>query len=150
QPAPEDTIAAVRKPSPWDPKDLGPLMKELEELVPFLETPLVRAMVKAKNEGFPPNATGFKTLLVLTDGMDNRFERKEKKTGKVIGYDDVLQGIRKDTKLKSWVAKEFEKVGVVINFVGFKVEKGEAKDLQDQFKDTVESLDPKGNFYTTN
>src|SRR5262249_15596254 len=68
----EETIRAVRLPKRWERKQLEGLMREVRypALEPWNQTPLVRAMWRAKQEGFPANFKGFKTLLVLTDGMD--------------------------------------------------------------------------------
>ena len=96
-------------------------------------------MVRAKEEGFPPDAKGFKTLLVLTDGADNRFDN------------DTALHARHGTKdLQTFLQKEFNKLGVVINFVGFKVVAAQIQALQQQFKNTIEEvMDPKGSYYTT-
>jgi hypothetical protein len=75
---PEQSIKRVIEPTKWDPADPGRLdevMKKIEypTLVPWNESPIVRTMLHAAREDLA-QAAGFKTLIVITDGMDNRIE----------------------------------------------------------------------------
>jgi hypothetical protein len=133
------TITQLREPSAWDAKtQLKALMDQVEDLLPFNETPLVRAMTRAKEEGFPPQFNGFKTMVVLTDGEDNCFKN------------DYKLHQRHGTKdLSKYMEEEFKDSGIVINLVGFKVDRAEAMHLTEQFKDVIEKKLPlKGKFYT--
>src|SRR5262249_25610953 len=42
QPKASETITVLREPKRWDPAEMPDLMEELEKLVPFNDTPLVR------------------------------------------------------------------------------------------------------------
>ena len=72
----EKTIRRVQEPVEWDPSNperLRQLMAKVQypALEPWNESPIVRAMLAAKRD--LDGVAGFKTLLVITDGMDNRF-----------------------------------------------------------------------------
>lgn len=133
----DQLIEMIRPPSVWRRDQLAGLMDRVEPLVPWNETPVVRSMWRAKREGFPENFRGFKTLLVLTDGEDNLFERDRQlnPTGR--------------TTIAEYINKEFAGFGVVINIVGFKVAAEEKARFQEQFQDVIEKQLPlKGKFYT--
>jgi hypothetical protein len=127
---PEDTIQCFRKPNPWKAEQLEPLMKQLVALEPWNETPLVRAMWEAKQNGFPERDVegrpfeGFKTLLVLTDGQDNRFHYYD--TAKQPwNIDHKLQLVYNTKDIGEFIRNQFDNIGVVVNLVGFKVEGGQ-------------------------
>src|SRR5262249_36562191 len=74
---PELTIKPLLRPVPWDRGKADELVKRIGQLHPFFETPLVQAMWVVANSDWTW-ATGLKTLLVLTDGNDNRLEKSLK------------------------------------------------------------------------
>jgi hypothetical protein len=153
---PEDTITCFRKPSPWKQAQLDPLMHQLVNLEPWNETPLVRAMWEAKRVGFPERDAagqpfeGFKTMLVLTDGQDNRFYYyDEEHVPPQWNIDKTLQKEHPTKEIGEFIRIKFEKIGVVVNLVGFKVaNKKEAADLRKNFEGTLKELDPPGRFRT--
>ncbi len=137
---PEETIKLIREPAPWDPtQQLDDLIKKLEEYTPFNETPLVRAMTMAKEQGFPENFHGFKTMIVLTDGEDNRFK----------GDTDLHQR-HNTTEITKYMEEEFRNSGIALNLVGFRVPDNEEQQrLTEQFKDVIEKKLPlRGKFFT--
>jgi hypothetical protein len=131
---PEDTIEIIREPQAWNPNQGPALIKRLERLVPFNETPLVRAIRKAHKYGFPEGHKGFKTLLVLTDGEDNRFDG-----------DTALKNLHPGTKsIAEWITAEFKASPVRLNMIGFRVAQGEQEGLTKQFKEALENLPRSG------
>lgn len=133
----DQLIELIRPPSVWRRDQLGGLMDRVEPLVPWNETPVVRSMWRAKREGFPDNFRGFKTLVVLTDGEDNLFER------------DRQLNPTGNAKIADYINKEFAGFGLVVNIVGFKVAAEEKARFQEQFQDVIEKQLPlKGKFYT--
>jgi hypothetical protein len=151
---PEDTIRCLRQPIPWDPSPeaVDKLMDQIESLIPYHETPLVRAMWTANRQGFPTSYLGFKTLVVLTDGEDNRFNYTGEDpagTGKQIRVTDPKLNPTGRKTIPEFIREEFKDTGVMVNLVGFKVDSKREKDsLTAQFKDAIEKLPLKGHFYT--
>jgi hypothetical protein len=142
----DEWIDRVWDPAPWDPdKQLDALMDKVEDKVPYNYTPLVRAMWKAKETGFPKNISGFKTLLVLTDGMDTEF-----KNDKDHKFDNKLNPDGKLT-IPEFLRQEFATSGVRINMIHFKVDPKEEEEAKRQFKRVIEEdLPLKGKLYTAN
>jgi hypothetical protein len=67
----ERTIRRVQKPFAWDPAMLDSLMKDVATIEPWNESPILRTMIWAAED--LRGVGGSKSLLVLTDGMDNRW-----------------------------------------------------------------------------
>lgn len=133
---PESSIRRVQDPIRWNGQDAAQLeqvMARLEypALEPWNESPIVRAMLAAKAD--LTSAGGFRTLLVLTDGMDNRFEKSAMTSQKA----DIGAALR----------TAFDGSGIAVNVIGFKVAQTEAAHAQRQFA-IVESFDPPGKFIT--
>ncbi len=133
----ESTIRCVQAPVPWDPADpdqLSDLLSKIEypALEPWNESPVVRAILAAKED--LADAPGFKTILVLTDGMDNRFEN-----------DAVMNPKKQD--IPTVLRREFQGAGIELNVVGFKVSSREEAQARKQFQ-VVEHLFPPGKFCT--
>src|SRR5262249_30592702 len=84
---PERTINQLRAPAPWDPNKVGDLVNRLDQLRPFLRTPLVEAMWRAAETDLVNAKSTIKTLLVLSDGEDTRF--KESRTLNPTGTLDI-------------------------------------------------------------
>jgi hypothetical protein len=122
--AAEDTIRRLQAPVAWDGEDADQvrgLMTRVRALEPWNETPLVRAMLEAKEDLV--RAKGFRTLLVLTDGMDNRFDKDPRFRGKTI---------------PKVIKDEFQDAGVAVNLIGFKFAGGEQEKAYEQFKGIAE------------
>jgi hypothetical protein len=131
----EDTIARILEPTAWNPENaeqLPALIKKVRELEPWNESPIVQSILAAKDD--LAKAKGYKSIVVLTDGYDNRYGKGEK-SGKSIA-----------TTLR----EAFQDSSIVVNVVGFKFATKEEEDLaRRQFK-VLESLTPPGRFFTTN
>src|SRR5262249_4921309 len=73
----ETEVEVMRRPSAWNRKQLSALKDEFDVMnknpQKYLnfETPLARAIRTSMAQGFPPDYTGPKVVLVLTDGADN-------------------------------------------------------------------------------
>ena len=131
--SPEESIRQLQPPIEWDPtnSDLQQqLMAKLDphRVRPWNESPIVRTILAAKED--LTTAEGFKTILVITDGMDNRFhqDRVVNPAGKSIPQ--ALQTALAET-------------GIALNVVAFKVAGGEEEKVQQQFSIT-EQLFPAG------
>ncbi len=133
----ERTVQRLLAPVKWDPEEpaqLRDLMAKVAypTLEPWNESPVVRAMVMAKDD--LKKATGFKTLLVLTDGMDNRF-----------ATDQELNPNKID--IPTFLTQTFRDSGIVVNMVGYKVVNAEMKRAEQQFK-VIEKLPLPGKWVT--
>jgi len=133
----ERTVMQVQAPIRWDPDHPTQLRDVMAKVAyptvePWNESPIVRAMVMAKDD--LKRATGFKTLLVLTDGMDNRFATDRELNPK--GLD-----------IPTFLTQTFRDSGIVVNMVGYKVVGREEKQAEAQFK-VIEKLPLPGKFVT--
>lgn len=63
-------VNALRGPKAWDQRQLGDLMRDVWALKADTGTPLARALVKARDEGFLLSYKGPKVIVALTDGDD--------------------------------------------------------------------------------
>src|SRR5262249_53846806 len=111
----------------WDPDPTSDVyqerMKRVMDLKAEYETPLVRAIKAAKND-FPQNFQGFKTLVVLTDGMDSEVK-------------DQSPAI---------IEKEFAGGDILLNIVGFELEASEEeKKTKAKLEEVLKKLG--GRFY---
>ena len=131
----EDTIARLLEPTAWNPEDaeqLPALMKKVRELEPWNESPIVQALLAAK--GDVAKGKGARTIVVLTDGYDNRFGKDGKPT----------------KSIATTLHDAFQDSGIIVNVVGFKFVSKEEEDLaRRQFK-VLETLTPPGKFFATN
>jgi Mg-chelatase subunit ChlD len=143
----EKTIKRLhQKPMVWDPekpRQLQELMDQVKGLEPWNATPLVRSMMEARRDF--EAAPGFKTMIILTDGMDTRFEK-----GRFPGVPDPSDGDpiynpKGNLKIADFLPKAFQNSGIDIKLVGFQLEKNERKQFQEQFKEPIEKLG--GNVY---
>jgi hypothetical protein len=148
QPSVEKTIRVLRPPTPWERRtQLKQLMADLESLVPYRTTPLVRAMSVAKDEGFLRTHRGFKTLLVLTDGEDNRFNSMDE-NGKPVRDTDLIAKHKTDD-IGKFLFEEFKDSKIKINLIGFQVEKAEKENLIKQFEEPLKRLPLRSKVYTS-
>ena len=105
---PADTIEQIQPPLAWDPEDaakINDLVTRAQSLEPWNLSPIFRAMYTAAKQDLA-RAVGFKTMLVITDGMDNCFDQ-----------DEALHGGKKDTR--AFLLNNFADVQININ--GFKI-----------------------------
>lgn len=132
----EQTIERILDPEPWSSQQLAKLMAKVKypTIEPWNESPIVRTMLAAKND--LANAQGFKSLVVITDGMDNRFAE-----------DTAFNPNHVDIPTK--LIEAFGQSGIVVNVVGFKVETPEQSEAVRQFS-VVESFFPPGKYLQVN
>jgi hypothetical protein len=129
----EDTIEPLLAPSPWNPEDneaIEAVMTRIQALEPWNESPIVRAMYRAAREHLD-NHPGYKTMIVITDGMDNRFEQ------------DAQLNPDKKT-VPDFLLQQFQNIEV--NVIGFKMVTKEEQQAREQFE-VVTKLPNKGQFF---
>lgn len=129
----EKTIRCVRKLAPWTPQDADALLKQVThpKVEPWNESAVVSAILAAKQE--LTQTKGFKTMVVLTDGIDNRFEHNQQANPQHL---DVATAL----------ADAFRNTGIVLSVVGFQIASHEDQLAHDQFS-VIESFNPPGRFY---
>jgi hypothetical protein len=132
---PERTIRQLRPPSRWDPSQVDGLIKELDGLRPYLHTPLVRAMWTAADKDLR-DVRGLKTLLVLTDGQDNRF-----------ATDDTINPAPR-VDIPTFIANKFGPLRIRINMVYFTAfgVPAELKQARADFEQPLARLEIPGKF----
>ena len=131
---PERTIKRLLEPARWNPDQIRNLKVQLDQIKPWLETPLVQAMSRAIDSDLK-KAKGLKTLLVLTDGDDTRFMKNRVFNSK--GVD-----------IPTFIKSSFDQVGVRINMVFFNAvaDPGELEKAKANFERTLPALNPPGSF----
>lgn len=133
---PEETIRRIMRPVRWDPSDT----KLLDELIarlsypnvePWNESPIGRAVLAAADD--LPTVDGFRSIVVVTDGIDNRFERDlvANPSGRSLG--DVLTDVLLDR-------------GISLNVISFRVLGDQQTQAREQFR-FVEQLSPPGRWW---
>ncbi|MFO0824604.1 MAG: vWA domain-containing protein [Gemmataceae bacterium] len=131
----ETTISRIIAPTKWDPADTKTnesLLKKVRypALEPWNESPVLRAMLEAKAD--LSKATDYKTMIVLTDGADNRYEK-----------DRVVNPKGRD--VPAVIRDEFRGSGIAVHVVGFRLPANEAAIVRKQFAG-LKDLDPAGSF----
>ncbi len=134
---PEKTILQVLAPTQWNPDNAAQLKDLLAKiqypaLEPWNESPIVRAILAAKKD--VEKAQGFKTIVVLTDGIDNRVAGDKETNPK--GQD-----------VPTLLRDSFRKSGIELNVVGFRMSAKEETQGWKQFQ-VVQSLFPPGAYCT--
>jgi hypothetical protein len=99
-------------------------------LEPWNESPIVRTMIQAKAD--LAGVKGFRVLLVITDGMDNRFAKDKKYNPDGLAIPEALR-------------RQFEDSGIMVSVVGFKVVPAELAEARKQFA-VLERLPVRGRF----
>ncbi len=132
----EQTIRQMLPPTDWDPDDstaIDALMTRLEypAIYPFNESPILRTMILARED--LRNAPGFKSMIVITDGMDNRFQ-------------DDPDYNRQKKDVRTALRDAFSASGIEVNVVGYKVVGPEEEAAKKQFS-VVEDLPVPGRYY---
>ena len=151
---PEEYIQRLYFAAKWDKTKLAEVEPRIDELDYYNETPIVRAMIKARKDFTAQH--DLKTMVVLTDGMDNRFEpQPRQEDGTKWDGDPVLNpGGDPEGKLPGgkltipqFLAKAFAKDDIAIRVVGFQLSPKEEPVAEQQFKKPLEALPTKGKFY---
>jgi hypothetical protein len=135
--APEEFIQTLLPPTPWKPSDptlLATLMARVRypAQIPWNESPILRAMKDARTD--LQTETGYKTIIVLTDGKDNRFEKDRRLNPEGQDVPTLLNSL-------------FQGTGISVHVIGFKVVPHELDAVQTQFAG-LSKLDPPGSFTT--
>lgn len=134
--APELTIRQMQAPIRWDgsPAAVNAVMSSVEypAIEPWNESPIMAALLAAK--GDLAAAKGFKTIVLITDGMDNRFAADKQHNPR--GWD-----------VPTALHEAFDNTGIVVNIIGFKLVPAEEKIARAQFQ-PIERLSPPGALYT--
>jgi len=131
----EETITQILPPTAWNPTDTAQaksLFDRLAKLEPYNQSPILRAMLRAKAD--LQNTRGQPSLVVITDGMDNRFER-----------DPVLQKLGKD--IPSILRAEFADTPIAVHVLGFRVTDTQEQQFVQQFQ-VVNTFSPPSRFRT--
>jgi hypothetical protein len=133
----ERTIAHVLEPRVWDPQETGlidDVMRRVEppNLRPWNESPVVRTMLLARGD-LERSGAGYKSLLVLTDGKDNRFAK-----------DAEVNPEKKD--IPTALRDAFVDSDVEIIVVGYKLSDADEVEAREQFK-VIEGLPRPGRFF---
>jgi hypothetical protein len=111
----------LRKSQPWDRDQKDALMKQILNLHPWFETPLVRSIWEAKQDFDAANLAGFKSMIVLTDGKDSEFDKDNQ----------LRQG---GNTIPQFLANQFKNSGIQLNFVFYEVPQDEQQAVLDNFK----------------
>jgi hypothetical protein len=131
----EQSIRQIQSAVVWDANDLE-LRQQIVDSIsypaldPWNESPLLATMLAAKNDlkGFD----GTRSLVVITDGFDNRIE-----------FDPAANPL--SLSPREWLLKNFNGTGITVNVIAFRVDDKE-KDQTRQQLAVVEELLPSGQF----
>ena len=133
----EQTIRTVRPPTRWDPAQLSSLMTEITypKIEPWNDSPIIRTMLRARDDLLRLTDIGLKTIVVISDGDDNRFAT------------DPLHGTHgKD--ISGFLRASFGETGIQINIIAAPLTNPAlVKKLQSQFQ-VIQQLPVPGRFYS--
>jgi hypothetical protein len=115
-------ITTLRDPLPWRPAEKEELISRLGKQVPERATPLIEAMYQAKEE--LARKSGFKTMLVLTDGVDSEFAGNRALNPQALNLGEFLR-------------QEFQESGILVHVIGFQVSDKE-KPAAELFQKAIE------------
>jgi hypothetical protein len=132
----ESTIQRVVEPTTWQRQSsqIDDVMGRVEGLTPWNQTPLIRAMLQARDD--LTRAEGFRTMVVITDGADNRFAADRTYNPKKEPIPDVLK-------------KQFGGTRIAVHVVGFQIADKEEAEAQKHFE-VLKELTPRGSFTLVN
>lgn len=132
----EDTVRRVQEPITWtgERRQLDEVMRQVEGLVPWHQSPIVRTMLRARDD--LTRAEGARTLVVLTDGIDNRIDRDATFNPDKLPVPDLLLA-------------QFKGSRIAVHVVGFQVADQEEAAAQRHYG-VLSKLDPPGSFTTVN
>jgi hypothetical protein len=131
----EDTIEPLRTPAIWNGEsaDVDSLVGQVESLRPWNESPIARAVLRAREDLL--KVEGFRDMIVLTDGADNRFAKDAEANPKKEPIPEVLR-------------RRFADTNIAVHVVGFAGKDGQPEaGLLDNFGFVTTRL-PKGTVST--
>jgi hypothetical protein len=114
----------------------------IDALTPYSDTPLVRSMVAASADF--KGAQGFKTMVVLTDGQDTRFEK-----GPGYAGDPVINPPPQKT-IPQFLQEKFGNSDIALRVIGFQLPADEIAEAKRQFEVPLKKLRKEGRFYLVN
>jgi hypothetical protein len=117
----ERTIRPLLAPTLWDPNDkasIEAVAAELGRHRPCNQSPVVRAVLRARDDLL--GVDGPRTILALTDGIDNRFDLEQQAVDRPLAIPEALR-------------EQFQNSGVRVDLVGFQVAPGEWDRAYQQF-----------------
>lgn len=131
----EQTIRRVVPRQVWNGQDAGQLraiMKTLEypHVEPWNGSPVVDAILAAKQDLI--GSTGFKSVVVITDGVDSRLSQ-------------TAQTQSSPNDVSSLLKAAFDGTDIILNVIGFRVEAQDEQVARTQFRAT-ESFNPAGRY----
>jgi hypothetical protein len=129
-------IQNVWGPAPWDPKKLPDLVRDLRNIKPYGETPLVRSLHEVKKKDFAQNLGGFRTMVVLTDGADSEFRK-----------DRDLQEAHGVPNIPAFLQRDFHGFDIQLNIVLIDLVPEEKAQAESDYRVIEEKLSPKGKLY---
>jgi hypothetical protein len=113
-------------------------MSTIRKLQPYSWSPILQAMLEAKADLVGGDREGgYRTLLVLTDGVDNRFQGRVDKDFNPDGKKTIPAALR----------EQFDKSGIAVKMVGFQLSDKERPTAMQQFGEPIRKLtNPEGEF----
>ncbi|MFO0876421.1 MAG: vWA domain-containing protein [Gemmataceae bacterium] len=126
----EDTIQRLREPSTWNAtaEEIDSLVGLVSAQEPWNESPIARAVLRAREDLL--KVDGFRTLLLLSDGDDNRFATDREANPDREAIPDVLRRRLADT-------------GITLHVVGFAGKDGQPEaSLVNNFGFTTTRIPP--------
>lgn len=130
-----DTIRPLVPMGPWSAARAQVAKKQIDDLVAYNDTPLVRAILKARED--LRDVKGYKTIIVLTDGKDNRI--KDDKESNPNG-----EGIPALLAREFGSNSAFKDIKLVI--LGFQLPQSEKAEAEREFKEPLKKLLEPGDF----
>ena len=132
---PEQTIQQIQPPVSWYPGDaeqLEAVMRRIEPpaLLPWNDSPLVQTMIAARVDF--EGVSGFKSMVVVTDGLDNCFTVAPAPVG------------GPKPEIGQALLEAFRGSQVEVNIVGYKIQDSESA-IRTQLE-VIESFQPPGHF----
>jgi hypothetical protein len=132
----EETIRTVQPLTRWDPSMTDDLMRRIRypSILPWSESPIVRTILTARDDLISIGASGFKSIVVITDGDDNRFAEDRIKNPEGKDVPTALREAFRDTEIQ-------------LNIVGFRsTDAQEMERMNSQFQ-VISQLPVPGRFY---
>jgi Mg-chelatase subunit ChlD len=143
----KERLVPLWRKAEWDNGDVavGKRMKQLRDLTPKNDTPLVRATVGGRDY-FTKDFKGAKTLVVITDGGDNTFYPNR-------DYPDGEGELRREygKTMETCLGTAFKGTGISLNVIGFRLSELDPDKDKDEYKGYMEyrpAIEKAGGLFT--